>query len=514
MKNKKSKLKILFIALFLALSLAPLVLMPWLGNQEAESADANVFLKPLMIDGKLNSSFFTDETGKFDSGFMETVGDYFQKKFALRREMVTAGDFIKAKVFGVSGQDGVVVGRKGYLFYKDSFNDFLGRDELSQADIAALAHNVKLMQDELEAGGIKFLFTVAPNKNSLYPELMPGKYRPDIKKRNITRLVPLLKENGVNYLDLYGLFNNIDEVMYLKGDSHWNNTGAALVTGELIDALGKKRVNTDDGHFEKRKAFNGDLNAMLYPAGNVKDWQIYYDKMDPVMYNERVEIKMVDDETGEMTAIDPVRIPNWSESSEIETRSFGSAEGSLLMIRDSFGNSLSLWVAEEFGKALFLNGTPYAVGRAPDEGYETVIFEIVERNLNRLIDDAPVISTSGMGIPEDEKAILEDLSSGANSYIGSIKMEPSDTEFEYTYVTAELDPEKTKGDVKPYLMMKNTETGETEYHALFRTSGYGAACYIKTEDIASGNYSLSLAYEQGGRWNASGKLGEYTKEDI
>ena len=101
-KETIRKLKIAFIVLFFAASLMPLVLMPWFGNQEAESEEADVRLKPLFAAGKLD---------------LESAGDYFAKKFALRREMVTAGDLIKAKVFGVSGQDGVVVGRKGYLFY-------------------------------------------------------------------------------------------------------------------------------------------------------------------------------------------------------------------------------------------------------------------------------------------------------------------------------------------------------------------------------------------------------------
>ena len=151
------KLKVIFIVLFFAVSLTPLVLMPLFGDQEAESSDADVIMPQPFIGGKINTGFF------------EGAGEYFSKKFAFRREMVTAGDLIKAKVFGVSGQDGVVTGRKGYLFYKDSFNDFLGRDSLTDYQIASMAYNIDLMRDELEGKGIDFLFTVAPNKNSLYP---------------------------------------------------------------------------------------------------------------------------------------------------------------------------------------------------------------------------------------------------------------------------------------------------------------------------------------------------------
>lgn len=490
----------LFIALFFAASLAPLVLMPWFGNQEAESADADVTLAPAIVNGKP------------DLHFIEKAGDYFSKKFAFRRELVTACDIIKAKVFGISGQDGVVAGRKGYLFYKDSFNDFLGRDSLPDYDIASMAHNIRLIQDELNARNIEFLFTVAPNKNSLYPELMPERYKPEVEKRNIKRLRPLLREYGVRYLNLYKLFNDIDDVMYLKGDSHWNNTGAALVTGELVTALERRRYSYNDGRSETRKDFRGDLYAMLYPAGGFTDEQVYYDKMDPSVYNERVEVRIIDDETGEMKKIDTEDEPEWSKSSEIETVSLGEAEGSLLMIRDSFGNSLTPWIAEEFSDGLFLNGTPYDIGRAVYEGYDSVVFETVERNLDRLVSDAPVLSTTDLGITEDEKAVLDDLLTGDNKYDGTLSMELSDSEFDYTYVTGSLDPKETDDSTRPYLAMKSKVTGDTFYHALFRTRQYGVAAYLRTEDLCEDDFDLYLAYENSDGWHVSGKLGQYAGE--
>ena len=496
----EKKLKVIFISLFFTVSLIPLLLMPWLGNQEAESADSEVSMPE-----------------KLSPSVMEEAGDYFSKKFALRREMVTAGNYIKAKVFGVSGQDGVVLGRKGYMFYRDSFDDFLGRNSLSDYQIGAMAYNIKLMSDELNREGIEFLFTVAPNKNSLYPDLMPKRYQPDVQERNIRRLRPLLRKSGVRYLNLYRLFNDIDDVMYLKGDSHWNNSGAALVTGEIVTVLERMRYSYDDGRWETRKDYRGDLSAMLYPAGGPLDEQVYYDKMSPEVYNDRVCVKIIDDETGEMKEIDPSEEPDWSSSSEIETISYGDAEGSLLMIRDSFGNSLTPFMAEEFSSALFLNGTPYDIGRAADEGYETVVFETVERNLDRLISDAPVISTTDAGLTEDIKAELDGLLSGKNEYDGSLSMELSDSEFDYTYVTGKLDPARTEEDSKVFLVMRDQETGETDYRALFRVSTsdseYGCAAYIKTEDIPGGGSDLFLAYENSDGWHVSGKLGSYIYEE-
>lgn len=527
------KLKIIFIVLFMALSLAPFVLMPWFGNQEAESADADVTLKPLFVDGKINQYFFLNAEGKPDTSIMETIGDYFSKKFALRRQMVDAGDKIKAGVFGTSGQDGVVCGRDGYLFYKDSFDDFLGRDTLSDYQIASMAYDLKLIQDELSASGTTFLFTISPNKNSLYPELMPKRYRPDKAARNSVRLIPRLQETGVFYKDLFSTFEGIEGVMYLRGDSHWNNEGAAIVSSELMESLGRTHEEYTGEHFEVRKDFKGDLYNMLYPASHVTDEQIYYDRMTSSEYNKRVRVSLIDDMTGELTEADIEKDPEWPTASEIHTENLAGKTGSLLMIRDSFGNSLTPFIADEFGTAVFLNGTPYDLGSAEYGEIDTVIFETVERNLDRIIQDAPVLSTTDAALTKSEHEDIEDiLEEGAHEeYHGSISAELSDSEFEYTYVSGDLDPKLTKEDVRPFIAIKDNETGKTELKALFRTtrrtsedsSGgtreddgasdneYGFAAYIRTTALPE-SCRLTLITSDGGGWHNTGVSTEYSTD--
>ena len=93
-------------------------------------------------------------------------------------------------------------------------------------------------------------------------------------------------------------------------------------------------------------------------------------------------------------------------------------------------------------------------------------------------------------------------------------MEPSDSEFDYTYVSGVLDPDKTENDTNVYLVMKNSDTGQASYHALFRTVDHGVRCYLRTEDIEPGDYSLCLAYGKGESYQTSGIIGSYTKEDF
>ena len=93
--------------------------------------------------------------------------------------------------------------------------------------------NIKAMEKYVEGKGKKFVLTIAPNKNTLYPENMPNNYKKVSEKNNLSKLEKVLKKEKINYVDLKSVFKNEDEVLYLKRDSHWNNKGALLAYNSI-----------------------------------------------------------------------------------------------------------------------------------------------------------------------------------------------------------------------------------------------------------------------------------------
>ena len=101
-----------------------------------------------------------------------------------------------------------------------------------------------MMQENLNGKGVRFLFTVAPNKNSLYDENMP--YYDSLKasgEKNLVNLAKYLEQEQISYADLYGMFSDEEEVLYHKTDSHWKNKGAAMAAEKLLAALRKKHAS-------------------------------------------------------------------------------------------------------------------------------------------------------------------------------------------------------------------------------------------------------------------------------
>ena len=117
------------------------------------------------------------ENGTWNVHFLSELGEYFSDHFAFRWELIQANALVKGKVFGMSGEDSVIQGKDGYYFYADSLDSYQGRGVLDERELYGTARCLALIQEYVENQGGDFVFTVAPNKNTLYPQYMPYYYR-------------------------------------------------------------------------------------------------------------------------------------------------------------------------------------------------------------------------------------------------------------------------------------------------------------------------------------------------
>lgn len=225
-----------------------------------------------------------------NTDFLSEAGEYFQDHFGFRQQLVTANALINGKIFGVSTADGVIQGKNGWLYYKDSLSDYLGTEPMSERALFNVAHTLSMMQDYTEKTGAKFLFTIAPNKNTLYGENMPYYDSMIVSEdKNMDRIEAYLEKENVNYVNLKEILESSDEVLYHERDSHWNNKGAALAGDALMTALDKEHTDYTQESYEECVDFTGDLDEMLYPLALTEEKEIYYDKADVFAYVGEVE---------------------------------------------------------------------------------------------------------------------------------------------------------------------------------------------------------------------------------
>lgn len=358
-----------FLAVAFAVMLVPLVGMVW-ARTDFTTENRELAAAPALFA----------EDGSFNWNVLADAGTYFEDHFAYRNQAVTANAQLRAAL-GTSATDQVVIGSNGWLFYGGTLPDYLGQGMLGDRSLANIAHNLKLAQDYASAQGSTFVFTLAPNKNTLDVSNMPYYYLRYKGSSNAQRLKPFLDEAGVSYVDLFDVFEGRmaaeEGFGYLKQDSHWNNRWAALASNALLQAAGRPALDLDVDAGTVRDDFEGDLQSMLYPSAQSTEVNYYY-----AGYN---------DEAGMSGALWRYDEGSAVTDSVIKTSASG-AQGSLLMFRDSFGNALvPLWAAS-FKSATFSKMVPYNLTQNIDVKADVVVVERAERHLGYLASNPPIMS--------------------------------------------------------------------------------------------------------------------------
>lgn len=345
------KAKLIFISIFIVLCLIPSVGMLIFG--EAQPAANEV------LTGRPS---VTTRSGELNLSFLSDVSDYIADRFAFRQELATAWAGVNAKLLGTSVEEQVILGSDGWLYFSDTLPDYMGQG-MSDTELRYLANDLALMQEYIVSQGKHFIFTIAPNKNSIYSEHMPEYIENRHSESNAARVGAYLDAAGVNYLDLLDILGN-EENLYYKTDTHWNSRGAALAADGLLNML-DRGGDYSTASFAMSEEHRGDLYEMLYPAGRATETATVYG--------------------GEFSYVCESD-PNGGNAITIKTSCDGGS-GGLMCWRDSFGIALYPYLAQSFVAATFSRSADYNLTLA--DSADTVIIELVERNLSNILSREP-----------------------------------------------------------------------------------------------------------------------------
>lgn len=421
--------------------------------------------EPIGNERQKEAPAFVDGNGKLNKDYFQQLGDYFAKCFAFRPQAISADAEIQSKLFGVSNVDTVTVGKNGWLYYSSTLDDYLGRNLLSQRAINNIVHNLRLTQEYVTDRGADFLFTVAPNKNTLYPENMPYYYKKVSNERNMDKLHAALKNTDINYCNLFELFQKNDEVLYLERDSHWNNKGALMAYNAMLDSLEKQHESYASASVRRTKSFYGDLGKMIYPKSAKPEYNYEYD-INPG-YSYVTDTKSVED-------------------AMISTHN-GDKTGGLFMYRDSFGNALLPFFANAYMDAYFTKGFPVDLARGMAEHKsDTVIFEIVERNIDWFAKNPPVFMS-----PECDEPDITESKSGRLE----ISTELSQINRQYIKVSGCIDSKLCNDDTDIYVKATDIDGEERIYEAFRIADGdtdCGFTAYLSEAEFDINDMQISL----------------------
>jgi len=256
-------------------------------------------------------------------------------------------------VFGVVEAPRVLLGKDGWLYFSGANNailsDYRGVAPFTEDDLRAWQTALEQRSRWLADHGIAYLFVVAPDKQSIYPENMPDAVR---RVSATTRLDQLLEHlathSNVPFVDLRPALRaaKIEGPVYEKTGSHWNGYGAFIAYREILTGLQARHPELDPTPFEAFEVSNRS-RAGIDLARMISLTRIYREEAD-VRLTPRFESRAR--RVTEGLHPQDVEFPKHARPFAMENP---DAQLRAVVFRDSFATALVPFLAEDFARIAF-----------------------------------------------------------------------------------------------------------------------------------------------------------------
>ena len=274
---------------------------------------------------------------------------HFLDTFGLRDVLLRSRGLLYWFGLGVSPTDSIVRGKDGWIYTAINASRAVhrGTDPMSAYELQLWCNGLEQRARWLESMGVRYLYVVAPNKETIYPEHLPESWAP-LSEHASTRLdqfASAIAQRDVEFLDLRPTLRAAkaqdrrgDEVITRLG-THWNGHGSMAAYRAIIERVRQ--------WFPAVQPLSDDQISRLYNPYHGDTWgsHLYINDLLPqrewFLVHEggpRHEIVASHNEPVRTTA----------------TRKPSATGPRVLMFHDSFGPYIQALMAEAFPHALFL----------------------------------------------------------------------------------------------------------------------------------------------------------------
>jgi hypothetical protein len=197
---------------------------------------------------------------------------WFSDHFAFRGELVRLSSRIRYAL-AVSSAPLVVVAKDGWLLFKGDFaiEGFRRTKVFDDATLDNWRSALSKRRNWLAARGIHYLVVVHPNKETIYPELVPPALNRLPRASATEQLLDVLEDAGIQVVDTSSAIRGMKRTgteVFLHTDTHWNGLGCFAAYGAVAARLEQwfpscHPMGLDAFRVSHREARGGDLSGML-----------------------------------------------------------------------------------------------------------------------------------------------------------------------------------------------------------------------------------------------------------
>jgi hypothetical protein len=315
--------------------------------------------------------------------FAKQFETYYNDHFGGREQLIIC--YLKIKYAWFSSDMGprVLLGRDGWLYYsaEGMIDNHRGTAKFTLQQLKAWQVLLEKRRDWLAARGIKYLFVIAPNKESIYPDHLPRW----LDQPSATKL-----DQFVGYMRLHSTVEILDlrpalwearkrNPVYYKTDSHWNLMGGFVAYDAIILKVSHQipelnPVALENFDIQRERGPGGDL-ARLGGTPTVMDDNIY-------VFAPKMQLPKLEFHASDTNVIDYRRLGNLPVPSATITTTNSRHDTHAIVFGDSFAPALVPFLGNHFGKVVFFDKEDFNPEVISQDKPVIVINEMAERRFN------------------------------------------------------------------------------------------------------------------------------------
>ena len=415
--------------------------------------------------------------------FVKKYTSYFDDHVPYRNSVTAFYNKSLIDIFNVSSNDKVLLGKDGWLYFKgnnkEAFDEYQGKEILSPDQMQILEEYLVTTNNKLKKQNKQFVVSIAPNKETIYPEYFPKGYaRGGITK--IDQVGSMLTENKIIFSDLRGslLEAKQDRQIYYKTDTHWNLHGGYIQYSNIMKDLGLSARPIDYFKINNLpEQASGELVAKMLGRNDIKeDWETLG--------------------FTSATIIDPdPQIDNgfYSENQKAPYKK------NVLIFGDSFSRILTPFMAESFQNVQFewsyninydlIDNKPGVVVLEVAEGKISALVDAISKNIiTAPIEAVSSVENNKINWQFDEYLISDDLIK-LNGWAHINKQNSENASISLVLSS------DAKNYIVPVITIKRHDV--TKYFNGLNYDEAGFAVSIPKKDLFNGTYRLGIQIQKG-----------------
>lgn len=277
-------------------------------------------------------------TAKGLNNFFSSYTQYTKDQIPGRDGWISLQSFVETALFQKTQSGGVLLGSEGQMFNR-TFGLVSSEEKTFPRNVAAVTSLSARYPGKVYA-------MVVPAASVIYPERVPAAAPILDETVYLNQIQTAVEESGGTFVSVeQTLADHKDEYIYYRTDHHWTTLGAYYAYSQLCDLLGLTPFDLDSHQAVEIPDFYGTFYSRARTWNARPDTLTYYDLDNPMTIYTVTGAGMPD--AGETTGLyDLAKLGVYDKYAVFLhgnnglSRVEGDGEGRILVIKDSYANSL------------------------------------------------------------------------------------------------------------------------------------------------------------------------------